>query len=120
MARKRGITRARSLTIGDRAYASRAAMVSKSRVWRICPANQRMSSPTADQARIANGRPHRLIHRAISVTESTSRVGRGGIGKDIDRLPLIDSLPHLSGIVLLRVNKNPWRRTLLLLLLHSS
>src|SRR6202165_945778 len=86
MARKRGITRCKSFTAGARAYASSAANVSKSRVWITCPASQRRGSATPVQARMANGRPTRRIHVAITATESTSRVARGRVFEDIHLL----------------------------------
>src|SRR5437588_10027951 len=79
MARKRGITRSRSFTAGARAYANSAANVSKSKVWITCPASHRISSATPVQARMANGRPTRRIHVAITTTELTSRVARGRV-----------------------------------------
>src|SRR6266487_3698463 len=87
MARKRGITRSKTFTAGARAYASRAAIVSKSRVRITCPASHRMSRATPVQARMANGSPHRRIHLAITATESTSRVVRGRVFEDIHMLP---------------------------------
>src|SRR5437588_11803565 len=86
MARKRGITRSRSFTAGARAYANSAANVSKSKVWITCPASHRISSATPVQARMANGRPTRRIHVAITTTELTSRVARGRVFEDIHLL----------------------------------
>src|SRR5438876_4002787 len=91
IARKRGITRCKNFTAGVRAYASRAANVSKSKVWITCPASHRRSSATPVHARMANGRPHRRVHVAITAKESTSRVVRGRVFEDIHISPLIDT-----------------------------